>query len=259
MPFGFIFGSLFVCILLTVFSVFIQSVRAGSDYKLFGLQFDRFTIIDIVKGLLIVLSSNLIFILLGLAFGYEFSLHENFEKFDYRVLLFYSALIFLLAYKEEIIFRGVLFQTLREKFGDVASILAMSVFFSFAHLGNPEISTLATINIILAGVALSIMYITTESLWLPISFHFFWNLNQQVVLGSKVSGFSFDIEVFKLTAVNSDMSWLFGGAFGTEEGLLTTIIITLICILSFKFNKKNPFIMATKFKVNYEESKILES
>jgi len=258
-PFGFLASTIVLTLLLTIFSLFIQSIRAGSNYSLFGLQFDRFTIIDITKGFLIVISSNLIFIALGLLFGYEFEIHENFESYNFKVLAFYSVFIFIMAFKEELIFRGILFQSLRDRFGDVVSIVLMSVIFSFAHFGNPDISMVAAINIVLAGVVLSIMYITTESLWLPISFHFFWNLNQQVILGSDVSGLSFDIEIFKLTAVNSEMSWLFGGAFGTEEGLLTTIIITLLCFISFKINKKNPFIMATKFKVNYEESKILES
>ncbi|MFN3194839.1 MAG: lysostaphin resistance A-like protein [Chlorobiota bacterium] len=257
-PFGILANTLFFCFLITLVSVFIQYSRAGSNYNYFGLQLDRYTFPDLAKGLLLVLISNAIFIILGLVLGYEFEIHNNYYNLELDIVIFYLAFLFLMAFNEEIIFRGVIFQSLRERFGDISSIIIMSVLFSVVHLNNPDISNVAALNIVLAGILLSVMYITTESLWLPVSFHFFWNLNQQLVLGSDISGLSFDIELFRLTAINSQDSWLFGGAFGTEEGLLTTVIITLFTILSFKINKKNPFIMATKFKVKYEESKLLD-
>lgn len=171
-PFGFLVSTIFFCLLLTIISLLIQSSRAGSNFNFFGLQFDRFTIPDIIKGLLLVLLTNISFIIIGLIFGYSYNFHDNFYNYDYSTLAFYTLFIFVMAFNEEIVFRGVLFQSLRERFGDVFSIIVMSIFFSVVHLNNPNISTLAAVNIVLAGVFLSILYITTESLWLPISFHF---------------------------------------------------------------------------------------
>lgn len=257
-PFGLIFSTFFLAVTLTIVSVSILAIRAGSSFNAFGLQLDKFAIFDFFKGLLIVVVMNAIFIIIGLLMGYEYKIHDNYYTFDYKTLLFYSFYIFLMAYLEEILFRGLLFQTIRERFGDIIAIILLSMFFSLAHYLNPNISTMGLINIIIAGVMLSVLYITTESLWLPISVHFFWNLNQQLFLGSNISGISFDIEIFQLTAVGNNSNWLFGGQFGIEEGLLTTILLTILTIISFKINKQNPYIMATKFKIKFEESKLLE-
>ncbi|PKL79227.1 MAG: hypothetical protein CVV25_08645 [Ignavibacteriae bacterium HGW-Ignavibacteriae-4] len=258
LPFGSIISAILIAITLTFVSISILAIRAGSSFNAFGLQFDKFAFIDIFKGLLIVIVMNAIFILIGLLMGYEYKIHENFYTFNYKTFLFFSFYIFIMAYLEEILFRGILFQTIRERFGDIIAIALLSIFFSFAHYNNPNISNMGLVNIIVAGIMLSVLYITTESLWLPISVHFFWNLNQQLFLGSNVSGISFDIELFQLTAINNNSNWLFGGQFGIEEGLLTTILLTILTIISFKINKQNPYIMATKFKIKFEESKLLE-
>jgi len=257
-PSGLIIGSLLSTLLITIFSILVLAKRAGSDYKVFGLQLDKFAIIDFIKGFIIVILINLSFVLIGLLFGHTIRLHENFINFDYKVLSFYSVLIFIMAFSEEIMFRGVIFQSIRERFGDIIAIVVLSIFFSLAHYFNPNISTMGLLNIVIAGVMLSVLYITTESLWLPISVHFFWNLNQQVFLGSNISGVDFDIQIFNLTAIGSNSSWLFGGTFGIEEGLLTSIFLTILTVISFKINKKNPYIMATKFRIKYEESRIFE-
>ncbi len=256
--FGFIFLTIFLAITLTVVSISVLAMRTGSNFNAFGLQIDKYAFIDFFKGLLIVVIMNLIFILVGLLMGYEYKLHENYKTLDYITLLFFTSQIFVMAYLEEILFRGLVFQTIRERFGDIIAIVLLSIFFAFAHYNNPNISNMGLVNIIVAGIMLSVLYITTESLWLPISVHFFWNLNQQILLGSNVSGISFDIEIFQLTAIGNNSAWLFGGQFGIEEGLLTTILLTILTIISFKINKQNPYIMATKFKIRFEESKLLE-
>lgn len=250
-------SSLILVIVASIVSILIQTLRAGSRYNAFGLQFDKFTLPDILKGFVIVIGTNALFIVLGLMFGYEYKLSDNFDNYDIYTFYFYFGYLFLMAFSEEIMFRGIIFQSLRERFGNVTSIVIMSIFFSLAHIFNPNVSTMGLINVVLAGIMLSVMYITTESLWLPISFHFFWNLNQQVVLGSNISGIDFKLKIMELTAVGGNSQWLFGSNFGIEEGLLTTIILTFITIISFKINKQNPYIMATKFNIRNEESKLL--
>lgn len=256
--FGFIFTTFFIAVILTVISISILALRAGSSFNAFGLQFDKFTLYDFVKGFIAVLAMNAVFVLLGLIMGYEYNFHDNFSHFDYKTLLFYTFYLFLMAYVEEILFRGLLFQTIRDRFGDIIAIVLLSIFFSLAHYSNPNISTMGFVNIIFAGILFSVLYITTESLWLPISVHFFWNLNQQVLLGSNISGVNFDIQIFNLTAIGNNSSWFFGGDFGIEEGVLTMVLITILTLISFKINKQNPYIMATKFRIKYEESRILE-
>ena len=253
--FGMFLNFIVLSVWITAISIIIYSLRAGSDYKAFGLQFDKFTLKDIGKGFIFVVLIEFLFILFGLIFGYEFKLVDN---INYNSILFYTLFLFFGAYFEEVLFRGLIFQTIRERFGDIWAIVILSLLFSLVHASNPNVSTMALINIILAGIMLAVMYITTESLWLPISFHFFWNLLQQMILGSNISGLDLGVRVFELTSANTDYYWLFGGAFGIEEGVLSTIVLTFMIFISFKINTQNPYIMAVKYKMQYEESRLLD-
>lgn len=139
------------------------------------------------------------------------------------------------ALAEELSFRGVLFQMLIDKKGNVFGIFASSIVFAIAHLFNPNIGVVSFINIFLAGAILGLMYIKTGLLWLSIGFHFGWNLWQRLLLGSPVSGMNtgssiFDTNITQLEAV------LFGGNFGLEGGLFATILLLISAyIVSSKF------------------------
>ena len=125
---------------------------------------------------------------------------------------------------EELLFRGVIYQSLIEKFGESLPTILISVLFSLAHLDISRIDVLALINVFLAGVLLSIMFLKTKSLILPISFHFFWNFFQVLLLDLPLSGNYIDSHLFIFR--NYDVSRiLYGGTFGVEGGLIVTIVL----------------------------------
>lgn len=128
------------------------------------------------------------------------------------------------ALSEELIFRGVLFQMLIDKKGNVFGIFASSIVFAFAHLLNPNIGFVSFINIFLAGAILGLMYIKTGLLWLSIGFHFGWNLWQRLLLGSPLSGMNTGSSFFE-TNITQLEPILFGGSFGIEGGLAATILL----------------------------------
>ncbi|MDA3843726.1 MAG: CPBP family intramembrane metalloprotease, partial [Candidatus Kapabacteria bacterium] len=154
-------------------------------------------------------------------------------------------------------FRGILFQALLERFGIVISVSIGSVIFGLIHVVNESFTFFALLNIILAGVLLSMMYIRTRSLWLPISFHFFWNLGQATILNNYVSGIYFDIPVSTLNLYDLPV-WLFGGYFGIEAGFITTFLLIVMIPILPKFTDVSPQMSAYYFKQRYEESKLRE-
>lgn len=248
-----------IFLFLLFVSLFIESFRAGSNAIAFGFQLDRFMLIDIFKGLILVINANLLFLLVGYIYGYKLVPEiTNLSEISNK-LLYVAYFILIKSAIEEVFFRGIIFQALREKFGDFISVISVSLGFSLFHFYNPSIDILAFINIFLAGILLSVLYITTESLWLPLSFHFFWNFNQSLFFGSNISGLNFDISIFTATFINSENSFLFGNEFGIESGFLTTLCLTILVFISFIYERKNPFIMAVKFKRKYEESKLLNT
>lgn len=63
----------------------------------------------------------------------------------------------------------------------------------------------------------------TDSLWLPITYHFVWNFSQGVIFGLPVSGVRYGP---LLTVVDrSPAAWLTGASFGPEGGLIGTVAL----------------------------------
>lgn len=129
---------------------------------------------------------------------------------------------------EELAFRGYPFQRLVEGTNPVIAVLISSLIFGGLHAANPYATLLSTVNTMLAGVLLSIAYLKTRALWLPLGFHFSWNWTLAFV-GLPVSG----MEVIKMPwqAVPSpDHIWLHGGSYGPEGGLVATVVLVAGCI-----------------------------
>ena len=67
-------------------------------------------------------------------------------------------------------------------------IVVPSLIFGLIHLTNPNVTLLSVVNIVLLGIALSLMYYKSGNVWMCIGFHIAWNLFQSVVYGMPVSG-----------------------------------------------------------------------
>jgi hypothetical protein len=131
-------------------------------------------------------------------------------------------LLFISATNEELIFRGYPFQKLVESLGPPGAVAVSSACFGLAHLGNSHHTWISTVNTMLVGVPLSIAYLRTRALWMPVGIHFAWNYVQGFVFGLPVSGFTFPTTLLHAQVHGSD--WLSGSAYGPEGGLLCTIV-----------------------------------
>ena len=133
-----------------------------------------------------------------------------------------ALLLFFAAANEEFLFRGYAFQRLVESLGALWSVLITSALFGVAHLFNPAPTPLSTANTVLAGVLLSLAYLKTRALWLPIGLHWAWNFTMGPVLGLPVSGLG--IAPTLLRTEPTGPAWLAGGAYGPEGGLIMTVV-----------------------------------
>ena len=109
--------------------------------------------------------------------------------------------------------------------------LASSVFFGALHAGNPNATTLSTLNITVAGLMLGFGYVLSGELAIPIGLHITWNLFQNAVYGLPVSGFaSFGASLLSTEQTGPDV-WT-GGSFGPEGGLIgpAAMILGLLLI-----------------------------
>ena len=117
------------------------------------------------------------------------------------------------AVHEELLFRGYVFQKMRE-WSRIGAIGISSVVFAGLHGTNRGVSTIAIINLFIAGILLALAYERYRRLWFPIGIHFVWNILSGPILGYGVSGYASDTTVFR--TIGSGPLLVTGGAFGIE-------------------------------------------
>ena len=124
------------------------------------------------------------------------------------------------AFGEELVVRGYILQTLAEGWGRTPAAVTSSLVFGLLHLGNPSSGPIAVAGITVAGLLLVTTYYRTARLWMPIGFHWSWNLFQGPVFGFPVSGAETG---GLLTLSPSGPVALTGGPFGPEASLVGVV------------------------------------
>ncbi len=158
-------------------------------------------------------------------------LHFNPATFFSFLLLF-----IIVAFNEEIMIRGYVLNNLMTSFNRYAALLISAVIFAVLHLGNPNMSGLAFVNLLLAGLILGIYYIYMRNLWFSIGMHLTWNFFEGPVYGFAVSGMDARGIVQQEVVSNH---WLTGGAFGFEGSLVLTVILVIsIYLIHRQYVKK---------------------
>ena len=146
---------------------------------------------------------------------------------------------------EEMLMRGYILHNLAEGFNlrrikpvtaVILATLVSSVIFSVLHLVNPGANLMSFINIFLAGVFLSVGFILTGELALPIGLHIAWNFFQGAVFGFPVSGVAGVNPLISIEQVNN--GWMTGGYFGPEAGGIGILAMLLGTILILAWVKK---------------------
>ena len=224
----FFIESLLALAIVLFLTFIIESLRKRSNLSLAGFNLDRYTTKHLIEGFFIVVAIIITTLVFLASFGSEFSINH---EVDPEFLLENFLLILFAASFEEILFRGIIMQTLIERYNPYLITILISLGFAYAHIDNPNLNEIGLINIFLAGVLLNLMYIKTRSLWLPISFHFFWNYFLNLLLDSPVSGIDFGQNLIH-TDYEQMPVWLFGGDFGLEGGLLASIFLLASISLS---------------------------
>lgn len=131
---------------------------------------------------------------------------------------------------EEIIARGWLMNVLGARYTPAIGLIISSVFFGLVHLGNPGVSFIAILNIILIGLFLGMYVIKTNDLWGACGIHAAWNFAQGNIFGFEVSGG--DILIGSIVDLNLKGNELIsGGIFGPEAGLGATIVVSICAII----------------------------
>lgn len=123
----------------------------------------------------------------------------------------------VIAFNEELAFRGYILQGLGRAWGVPAAVVATSIVFALVHAVNLNANVLGIVTIFFGGVLFAIAYLITRSLWLPIGLHLGWNLAEMHILGLAGSG---NVQPSLLQATLNGPELATGGAFGPEGGIV---------------------------------------
>lgn len=148
-------------------------------------------------------------------------------------------LVFLtVAVGEEMIFRGIIFRQIDERWNTRTALIVSALLFGFIHLPNNGATWWSSLAIAIeAGLMLGAAYKWSGSLWLPIGIHWAWNFTQGNVFGASVSGNVAGGSLLEIQVNGPDI--ITGGDFGPEASIVAVtlgIIYTLVFL--FTWNRR---------------------
>ena len=143
------------------------------------------------------------------------------------------------AVTEELWMRALLLRLLWRAFGPVPAFAVAAVVFGALHLFNPGATPLAGVTVAVAGLMFCALYALTGRLWVPIGFHFAWNLAQGYLFGAAVSGQDLGGSIALSTARPGAQAWLTGGTFGPEASVFALILVSAITVTALWLARKN--------------------
>ncbi|MHA1883118.1 MAG: lysostaphin resistance A-like protein [Candidatus Thorarchaeota archaeon] len=128
---------------------------------------------------------------------------------------------------EELCYRGYLMPRMSELWGRGAGILVSSLFFALLHFSwwfttdaqsqvvlavPPLLIILFTFNLMLGGIILSLSYYWSgERLWVPIGFHFMWNMLAYIVFPVYPRDSVVSPEIFQIEwGITTILGFIFG-------------------------------------------------
>ncbi len=214
----------------------------------FGLNFDSFSFRNTIVISIITIILILLIITSKLPFS-NISLSTNISStgiFDVILIMLFISIF------EEISFRDIIFQELRTKYSPTVAIISTSFVFAILHSKNIGFDLLSFTNVFIAGIFMAFLVNKSGRILISATFHFLWNISLPLFVQSNVSGNNYDSIL--IYSNNESLSPLFyGGEYGIESGLITTIVLIILLILSNKFIKISPYAEARYLRKLYKK------
>lgn len=194
-------------------------------------------ITDYLKGGL--LASALLFIIIGMSCVVD---SITFSGVNTNVNL-KSLILWVLAFAiqgsaEEIMCRGFLLNTLKNKISAPLAILISATAFAFPHLSSLMeadfvYAVIGIINLYLISIIFSILVLKRSNIWMSCGLHSIWNFILYSVMGLSLSGsesISKGIILFNV----KDANILNGAVYGIEASIITTVVLGMFVFVMIK-------------------------
>ena len=200
--------------------------------KYFGNYF-----IGALAGILLLALSVLVIVLTG-----SIEYHGVFEQIDVLMILLLFGGFIVQGATEEILCRGIMLHTLKEKTSVWIAIAVSTVLFIIPHWsslfdGVMVYGVIGVANLVLISVIFSLLTIRFQSIWAACGLHSFWNAILYSILGLNLSGKDETVTaVFDMQSVGKNI--LNGGEYGIEASIITTVVLAFAAALLWYGKRK---------------------
>lgn len=168
--------------------------------------------------------------------------HGIFENVDIIMILLLFGGFIIQGATEEILCRGIVLHTLKEKTSIGIAIAVSTILFIIPHwsslfAGDVIYGVIGVANLVLISVIFSLLTIDFKSIWAACGLHSFWNAILYSVLGLNLSGKDEKVaSIFNMQSVGKSI-WN-GGEYGIEASIITTVVLAFAVALLWYMNRK---------------------
>ena len=142
----------------------------------------------------------------------------------------------VVAVGEEVLFRGIVFRMIDQRWGTAVALIVSALIFGFVHIINDNATVWSSVAIAVeAGLLLGAAYKWAGNLWLPIGIHWAWNFFQGPIFGFAVSGNGTQ-SLIKPVIEGSNL--LTGGTFGAEASIPAFVLGLAFAVLFLMAKKR---------------------
>lgn len=189
-------------------------------------------------GLLLGFLTNFFCILCALLHG-DIKLYFDFSASQIPLMLFALLSVFFQSASEELWCRCFLYDRINVHYPLWMAVVINGAVFGLLHLGNDGISALALADLIICGLAYSLLRWYSGSIWTCFGIHTMWNFTQNFLFGLPNSGLVSEASVFHLDAATGISNWIYSYEFGVEGGVPAVFIDLLLIIVILILAKRN--------------------
>ena len=169
--------------------------------------------------------------------------HGIFKSIDFAMILLMLGGFIIQGAMEEILCRGLVLMSLKDKVPLPIGIGVSSVVFIIPHLpalseGRPIFVLIGMLDLIIISVIFSLLTIRYDSIWAACGLHSVWNFVLFSILGLNLSGNDTKTAaIFDMRSVGENI--FNGGEYGIEASVVTAVVLSAAAVLIFILNKKN--------------------
>lgn len=160
---------------------------------------------------------------------------NNVPVYDKVVIIVFGVLYYSIAagIVEEMVFRGIIMGTLEQEYNLKVAVLIPSILFGLVHIIGNELSIISTIQLVIAGTFVGIMFSLIEyesgNFWNNAIVHALWNMS---TIGLCHIGFEADENSVFTLIINMKSTIVSGGDFGVESSIISVVGYTVVIIFA---------------------------